>query len=98
MIMEGNPSYIYFKLFDDCNARCNMCACWQHKSPRRDPEHYCLALQNIVGSGVRNVRFTGGEPLLYRHLPSLIEQVSSAGVRASVITNGWLLPTRVRDL
>lgn len=92
------PRYIYLKLFDDCNARCNMCDCWTVKSPRRDVAHYQAVLDRLLTSEVSDVRFTGGEPLLYRALPALIRQVTDAGSRASVITNGWLLPTRIREL
>src|SRR5436305_12157079 len=92
------PSYVYFKLVDNCNARCNMCQCWHVKYPLMPPEHYLRVLDGLVGSGVREVRFTGGEPLLYRHLPSLLEHAARLGAHASVITNGWLLPARVDDL
>lgn len=96
--MATRPRYIYLKLFDDCNARCKMCDCWKVKSPRRDITHYQVLLERLLAPGVSDVRFTGGEPLLYRGLPSLIRQVTEAGSWASVITNSWLLPTRIREL
>jgi MoaA/NifB/PqqE/SkfB family radical SAM enzyme len=92
------PSYVYLKLFDDCNARCNMCDCWQAQGARLNPSHYNAVVGRLAAAGVREVRFTGGEPLLYRQLPAVIEYAVQSGLRVSVITNGWLLPTRLPEL
>ena len=34
------PEVVYFGLFDDCNAKCNMCACWRLPRSRQGVEHY----------------------------------------------------------
>lgn len=96
--MTHGPSFVYFKLFDDCNARCNMCDCWINHTRRRDPAHYIDQLDKLMSSEFREVRFTGGEPLLYKDLASLIEHVVRNGRIASVISNGWLLPARLDEI
>jgi cyclic pyranopterin phosphate synthase len=45
-----------------------------------------------VGLGVRKLRITGGEPLLRRDLPRLIEMLASLGVEIALTSNGVLLP------
>jgi MoaA/NifB/PqqE/SkfB family radical SAM enzyme len=89
---------LYFKLFDDCNAKCVMCTCWQAPRTRRDPAFYHERLGALLRLRPQSVRFTGGEPLLLPSLPDLIRQVAATGARASVITNGRLLSARVPEL
>jgi len=92
------PDLVYFKLFDDCNARCNMCACWQVPRSERDAEHYREMLDRLLSLAPRSIRFTGGEPLLLRELPDLVRRAAGAGVRVSVISNGRLLAGRAGSL
>ena len=30
---------VYFKLFNNCNAKCNMCHCWERPRSRKDISH-----------------------------------------------------------
>ncbi|GGL42337.1 radical SAM protein [Planomonospora parontospora] len=94
----GRPRIVYFNLFDDCNARCNMCECWEKPRTRRTTEHYREALEHVLELSPDAIRFTGGEPLLLRDLPDLVRRVSAAGVRVSVITNGRLLGPKAMPL
>ncbi|MYQ93562.1 radical SAM protein [Streptomyces sp. SID4946] len=82
---------VYFGLFDNCNARCNMCECWL--APRGDLPlaHYRNVLSAVLSLRPRAVRFTGGEPLIFAELPELVSQAAAEGVRVSVISNGRIL-------
>lgn len=82
---------LYFKLFDDCNARCNMCTCWEVPRTRRDTQYYLDSLDRMLALRPAAVRFTGGEPLLLAGLPQLVRRAADTGARVSVITNGRLL-------
>jgi MoaA/NifB/PqqE/SkfB family radical SAM enzyme len=86
---------VYFKLFDNCNAKCNMCECWQLPRAKLGLPHYRPMLDRVLAARPALVRFTGGEPLLFRDLPSLITQASEAGARVAVISNGRLLASRL---
>lgn len=48
--------------------------------------------------GIRYLTFQGGEPLLHPAIESLIRAVRAAGMRPSLITNGWLLPKKIDGL
>lgn len=49
--------------------------------------------------GIRKIRITGGEPLLRRNLPALVERLASMGPEELVLTtNGLLLPGCAHDL
>ncbi|MGH3941049.1 MAG: radical SAM/SPASM domain-containing protein [Pseudonocardiaceae bacterium] len=89
---------LYFKLFDDCNARCNMCTCWELPRTRRDTEYYVDVLDRLLPLRPAAVRFTGGEPLLLPGLPELVERTANTGARVSVITNGRVLCSKAARL
>jgi MoaA/NifB/PqqE/SkfB family radical SAM enzyme len=85
------PKVVYFGLFDNCNVKCNMCACWQAPRSSLGIDHYYGVLDAVLSLEPGAIRFTGGEPLLLRGLPGLVERAARAGVRVSVISNGRLL-------
>jgi GTP 3',8-cyclase len=83
---------------DRCNLRCHYCM------PEQDyvwlPRENLLTFEEIAAIvdvftplGVDRVRITGGEPLLRRDLPVLIEKLSARGAVAdlALTTNGVLL-------
>jgi MoaA/NifB/PqqE/SkfB family radical SAM enzyme len=88
----------YFGLFDNCNARCNMCNCWELPRATLPLAHYEKVLDRLIATGIRAVRFTGGEALLFRDLDRLIDRAHRHGVRTSVISNGRILPGMVDRL
>ena len=49
-------------------------------------------------SGSTTVRLYGGEPLLHRDLPKMVEHAVALGLRVDVSTNGILLKEKVDDL
>ena len=94
---------------DRCNMRCRYCM------PREvfGPDHAFLERSELLSFeeitrvataaarlGVRKVRLTGGEPLLRRGLPTLVEQLAGVpGIDEIALTsNGVLLPRAATDL
>ena len=90
---------------DRCNIRCAYCM------PEADyvwlPREHLLTFEEIerlvtvfTRAGVDRVRLTGGEPLLRRDLPALVEQLAARpAVRdLAITTNGILLAAQVRPL
>jgi GTP 3',8-cyclase len=94
---------------DRCNFRCTYCM------PREQfgPDHAFLPraalltfeeIARVVGvaadAGVRKVRLTGGEPLLRRDLPVLVESIRAVPAIADIAmtTNGVLLPDHLSAL
>ena len=67
---------------DRCNFRCTYCMPFDHydwidKREILTYEEICRVVRLAVPLGVRKIRLTGGEPLLRRDLPDLIQQVAS---------------------
>jgi cyclic pyranopterin phosphate synthase len=83
---------------DRCNLRCQYCMpeadyAWLPRESILDFEEIAVLVDAFVCLGVDRVRLTGGEPLLRRDLPRLVEQLAAKpGIRdLALTTNGVLL-------
>ncbi len=75
-----------------CNAACHFCDIWERPSPYVTPAHVAQNLRDLRRLGVRVVDFTGGEPLLHRQLPELLQLARQEGLITTVTTNTLLYP------
>lgn len=86
------------KLLYRCNLECGMCPFW-----RREDETLLTVddevrmMTSLVRAGVSFLGFEGGEPLLRKDLPEILAE-SHQRFHTSVVTNGWLLRNRIRDI
>lgn len=97
-------------LTDKCNLRCTYCMPaeglqWMHNSAvLTDDEVIRLVRIAVEKLGVRKLRFTGGEPLLRKSLPSIIERSKALTTdtgdapEIALTTNGLGLDKRVASL
>jgi GTP 3',8-cyclase len=83
---------------DKCNFRCTYCMPaegleWLRRDEILSFEEIARLTRIFAALGIEEVRLTGGEPLVRRDLPVLVEQLSAiSGVRdLSLTTNGVLL-------
>jgi cyclic pyranopterin phosphate synthase len=83
---------------DRCNLRCLYCMPagsiqWFPRDSILTFEEIRRVVELLAGQGVRDVRLTGGEPLMRRDLPVLVRMLASIeGIEdLSVTTNGLLL-------
>jgi GTP 3',8-cyclase len=89
---------------DRCNIRCYYCMPETVQfGPKEDLLHFeeVTRFARIAASlGVRKIRLTGGEPLVRKHLPVLIEQLTRIeGINElALTTNGVLLAGQAKDL
>mgnify|MGYP005846290111 FL=1 len=94
---------------DKCNFRCRYCMPAEIFGPDFEflPQHKLLSFEEIVrltnifaSLGVRKIRITGGEPLMRRGLPVLIEMIKKvAGIHdIAMTTNGSLLVRHAQAL
>jgi GTP 3',8-cyclase len=90
---------------DRCNFRCQYCMPaeglpWLDRDQILRFEEIERLVRLFVSMGVRDVRLTGGEPLVRREFPHLVEML--AGVEGlgdlSLTTNGYLLEGMTADL
>ncbi len=94
-------TYLRISVTDRCNMRCDYCrpAADAYQS---EPRTHVLSFEEIerivsiaVGLGVSKVRITGGEPLVRRDLPQLMQSLSAmSGIKdLAMSTNATLLKT-----
>ncbi len=83
---------------DRCNFRCQYCMPaegipWLHRDEILRFEEIERVVALLVSMGIRDVRLTGGEPLVRRDLPTLVGMLRPIeGLRElSLTTNGFLL-------
>jgi MoaA/NifB/PqqE/SkfB family radical SAM enzyme len=93
------PILLHYYITNRCNARCAFCDIWQAR-PKADalPEHVVPNLAQARKAGCRFVDFTGGEPLLNKHLPLFLHEAKKLGFITSVTTNAILFQERAAEL
>jgi radical SAM protein with 4Fe4S-binding SPASM domain len=80
-----------------CNMRCRHCG--SHAgAPREDElstEEALRVLGELAAAGCRRLTLSGGEPLVRRDWPKLVEEGTRLGMMMKMITNGWALDKNV---
>jgi cyclic pyranopterin phosphate synthase len=81
---------------DRCNFRCQSCMPaeglpWLERAEVLTFEEIALLVAILSSMGVRDVRLTGGEPLVRRELPRLVELLRPLVDDLALTTNGFLL-------
>ncbi|MGH9495050.1 MAG: radical SAM protein, partial [Candidatus Sulfotelmatobacter sp.] len=81
------------KLTENCQAKCVTCNYWQTRWEDGLDTGKAVAIIDRLGeSGIRYLRFTGGEPLLRRDLFQIMQRADMARFkRVTIQTNGLLL-------
>lgn len=97
--------YIRLSLTDRCQLRCQYClpeagAIWTAADQLLTVDEIKAMVQAFAKLGVRKVKLTGGEPLLYPNLSSLIPALKGiAGIEeVTLTTNGVKLATMITQL
>ncbi len=100
MGFEGFPIVLGWELTLACNLRCTHCA---SSAGAERPDELSLAetlavCDQLPALLVREVDFTGGEPLLSALWASLVPRLSEYGIISRLVTNGLLLGEKAADL
>ncbi len=95
MYVPPPPRSVRVSLTDRCDLACIYCR--PHRSDgyleeRLDERGWRSMMQGLVRAGVRRIRITGGEPLLYRRVVEMVGYVASIGFEdVALTTNGTRL-------
>jgi cyclic pyranopterin phosphate synthase len=97
--------YMRISVTDRCNLRCIYCMPYEGLSPIEHSEilryeEIVRVLRVAAGIGVRKIRITGGEPLVRKNIPYLIQLIKEIdGISdLSLTTNGILLEKYADEL
>jgi MoaA/NifB/PqqE/SkfB family radical SAM enzyme len=87
------PLTAHVKFTENCQAKCISCDYWKSRWDDAMDTARAIRLVNEIGeAGIRNLRFTGGEPFLRRDFFEVLSKANTAPFKRIVIqTNGLLL-------
>jgi MoaA/NifB/PqqE/SkfB family radical SAM enzyme len=101
------PVHIRIKPTNRCNHNCWYCAYRADglqlgegmREADQIPEAKMMEIvDDLIAMGVKAVTFSGGgEPLLYKPLPAVIDRLAEGGIRVATLTNGSNLKGRVGE-
>ncbi len=92
------PLFCGHKLTYNCNLKCKMCPFWKRTTTDLTLEKEKIILKHIYNSGVCGIAFEGGEPLLRKDLPEILQYARSLPLQTSLITNGTLLESKIDEV
>lgn len=100
-----NINYLRISVTDRCNLRCMYCMpeegiCKKEHEDILSLEEIYQVVKSCSELGISKVRITGGEPLVRKGLPELIERIAKLqGIKElALTTNGVLLPKYAKEL
>lgn len=82
-----------------CNLRCLHCYSSSSPDERAMLDHtlLCNALSDAAAAGYNWASISGGEPLMYPQLATLLRHARGSGMQTAIATNGMLLDARRLD-
>jgi radical SAM protein with 4Fe4S-binding SPASM domain len=99
-VLHGNLWKLNLAVTNQCNSRCLICNVWANPSRNElSVDDYTLLFENL-GSKLRWLHLTGGEPFLRSDLGEIIARAQEACPNLSVLdvsTNGFL-PNKIRQI
>jgi MoaA/NifB/PqqE/SkfB family radical SAM enzyme len=99
-VIRPDPREIYVTLTANCNLRCLGCRYGREFMAGSElPLQVVLdLLDDAKALGIPSIRLYGGEPLLHKELPRMVERSVGHGLHTWLTTNGILLRKRIDDL
>ncbi|MFC0655712.1 GTP 3',8-cyclase MoaA [Mongoliitalea lutea] len=95
--------YLRISLTDSCNFRCSYCM--PDEDIQSMPNAYLMQVdeieliaQKFVELGVKKIRLTGGEPLVRKEFPLILEKLSTLPVELTLTSNGVLIDRYLEQL
>lgn len=102
MKIRPGPGYLRISLLSACNLRCSYCKPDSKRLPSITApiDRMRSAIQFLYRFGIRKIRFTGGEPTLYKGLSELVSFVKSmdGDIHTAVTSNGVFLRSKAGEL
>ena len=96
---EQSPKIMFIRVIENCNANCFMCNYARETNGKELTElEFNNLIKEMKKSEYQLIKFTGGEPLLHKGLKNFIKISKINGYKTSIITNGYLLKNKYKDL
>ena len=89
------PKEIVLEITQNCNLNCPVCF-RQHRKKELTLNKIKKVIDECVGLGIKTIRFTGGEPLLYRDIRAALSYAKGKGLYVILNTNATILDERIK--
>jgi MoaA/NifB/PqqE/SkfB family radical SAM enzyme len=89
---------VQYSLLNGCNAHCAYCNCPNREDPQLTTDEHRRVLAEFARLGTVRVKFLGGEPLLRDDIDALVVETRRLGMRAAMVTNGFLVPQKFETI
>ncbi|WP_242093991.1 GTP 3',8-cyclase MoaA [Aestuariivivens sediminicola] len=96
-------NYLRISLTERCNLRCTYCM--PENGVQLTPKGHLMTYEEIyeiarlfVEHGVTKIRLTGGEPLIRKDIPVILEKLASLPVELTMTSNGITIDRFIPDL
>lgn len=96
-------SYLRISLIEHCNLRCTYCM--PSEGVPLMPRSHLMSYEEVyqlaslfVKHGVSKIRLTGGEPLIRKDIPVILEKLSGLPARLSITTNAVTVDRHIEAL
>jgi len=80
-----------WEITNKCNLRCLHCIVGECHRCELTTREVLIAISRIVKLGGKNIKLTGGEPLMRKDINLIIQEAHSLGLNVDLITNGTML-------
>ena len=89
-------AYLLISLIERCNLRCTYCM--PEEGVKLSPKNHLMTYEEIfeisktfVNHGVTKIRLTGGEPLIRKDIPIILEKLATLPVELSITSNAVII-------
>ncbi len=89
-------TYLRISLIERCNLRCTYCM--PEEGVKLSPKSHLMTYEEIfeiaktfVNHGVTKIRLTGGEPLIRKDIPVILEKLATLPVELSITSNAVII-------
>ena len=96
-------NYLRISLTDNCNLRCFYCMpdekyAFAPAAKLMQPDEIETIAKLFVAHGVKKIRLTGGEPLVRKDAPAIIDKLGKLGIELAITTNGVRINEMIDNL
>jgi len=92
------PHAIQFNITFKCNQRCLYCGIYNDDRHEMTTGQIYKMIDEFAELGTARLSITGGEPLVRKDFPQVVQYARKRGIFVSLATNGSLVAKRIDDL
>ncbi len=81
-----------------CNYKCSYCSLWNDDVKELDTDQVLNLVDEVADMGCVAYAISGGEPLIRKDLPLILERIKKRGMVARIVTNGSFVTKRIDEI